>query len=52
MGRPVNDTNIQEHVSGITSKYMPVDLPQWQIVLIPSAGTGDNVVGLIELMHN
>lgn len=43
MGRPVNENNIQEHISGITSKYMPTELPQWQIVLIPSAGTGDNM---------
>lgn len=37
----MNENNIQEYVSGITSKYMPIDLPQWQIVLIPSAGTGN-----------
>ncbi|XP_037040011.1 uncharacterized protein LOC119077006 isoform X1 [Bradysia coprophila] len=43
MGRPVNENNIQEYVSNITSKYMPIDLPQWQIVLIPSAGSGDNM---------
>lgn len=43
LGRPVNENNIQEYVSDITSKYMPIDRPQWQIVLIPSAGSGDNM---------
>lgn len=41
--RAVNENNIQDYVSSITSKPMPNNLPQWQIVLIPSAGT-DNMV--------
>lgn len=44
MGWQVNENNIQEYVSNITSKYISIDLPQWQIVLIPSAGTGDPMV--------
>lgn len=46
LGRPISESNIQEYVSNITSKYMPIDLPQWQIVMIPSAGTGDSMVNL------
>lgn len=34
-GRPVTTTNIQDYISNIVSKYLPVGLPPWQICVIP-----------------
>lgn len=36
-GRPVTETNIQDYISNIVSKYLPPDLPPWQICVIPMA---------------
>ncbi|XP_036329112.1 uncharacterized protein LOC118741291 isoform X2 [Rhagoletis pomonella] len=36
-GRPVNDSNIQDFVSELATKYIPSDLPQWQVIVIPTA---------------
>ncbi|KAF4533306.1 hypothetical protein B566_EDAN004427 [Ephemera danica] len=34
-GRPVTDANIQDYMSDIVSKFLPVELPPWQLVLVP-----------------
>lgn len=34
-GRPVTKRNIQDYISNIVSKYLPVGLPPWQICVIP-----------------
>lgn len=34
-GRPVTASNIQDYISNIVSKYIPVGLPPWQICVIP-----------------
>ncbi|XP_057660386.1 uncharacterized protein LOC130896374 [Diorhabda carinulata] len=36
-GRAVTGYNIQEYVSEIVSKYLPGNIPPWQITIIPSA---------------
>lgn len=36
-GRPVNTDNIQEFVSELVTKYIPSDIPQWQVIVIPTA---------------
>lgn len=36
-GRPVTEINIQDYISNIVSKYLPPDLPPWQICVIPMA---------------
>lgn len=38
-GRPVTETNVQEYISNIVSKYLPPDLPPWQICVIPMSNT-------------
>ncbi|XP_030383743.1 uncharacterized protein LOC115631193 [Scaptodrosophila lebanonensis] len=35
-GRAVNESNIQEYVSELATKYIPSDLPQWQVIVIPT----------------
>lgn len=39
-GRPLTDGNLQDYVSDIISKYMPADIPPWQIFCIPMAFGG------------
>lgn len=34
-GRAVTEANIQDYISNIVSKYLPPDLPPWQICVIP-----------------
>ncbi|XP_058819675.1 uncharacterized protein LOC131682304 [Topomyia yanbarensis] len=34
-GRPLTEANLQDYVSEIISKYMPPDIPPWQIFCIP-----------------
>lgn len=34
-GRSVTESNIQDYISNIVSKYLPVGLPPWQICVIP-----------------
>lgn len=36
-GSPVHDGNIQDFVSTLVEKYIPSDLPQWQVIVIPIA---------------
>lgn len=36
-GRAVTDYNIQEYVNEIMSKYMPTNMPPWQITIIPTS---------------
>lgn len=43
-GRPVTEANIQDYVSNIVSKYLPPDLPPWQICVIPMATRSDDAV--------
>ncbi|XP_069685750.1 uncharacterized protein [Periplaneta americana] len=51
-GRIVNDLNIQEYVSDIVSKYLPPELPPWQISLIPSyLGQEERFYFLIRIHH-
>ncbi|CAD6998723.1 unnamed protein product [Ceratitis capitata] len=38
-GRPVNDSNIQDFVSELATKYIPSDLPQWQVIIIPTSSS-------------
>lgn len=38
-GRPVTETNIQDYISNIVSKYLPPDLPPWQICVIPMSNS-------------
>ncbi|XP_067623265.1 uncharacterized protein [Eurosta solidaginis] len=41
-GRPVNDSNIQDFVSDLATKYIPSDLPQWQVIIIPTTPITSN----------
>lgn len=34
-GRPVNEFNVQMILSDVVSKYLPANLPPWQIVVVP-----------------
>ncbi|XP_065355809.1 uncharacterized protein LOC135950207 [Calliphora vicina] len=36
-GYAVNDANIQDFISDLVTKYIPSDLPQWQVIVIPAA---------------
>ncbi|XP_055613168.1 uncharacterized protein LOC129759680 [Uranotaenia lowii] len=36
-GRPLTESNLQDFVSDIISKYMPSDIPPWQVFCIPMA---------------
>lgn len=36
-GYAVNDANIQDFVSDLITKYIPSDLPQWQVIVIPAS---------------
>lgn len=38
-GRPITEANIQDYISNIVSKYLPPDLPPWQICVIPMSST-------------
>ncbi|XP_063699022.1 uncharacterized protein LOC134829722 isoform X2 [Culicoides brevitarsis] len=38
-GRMISETNIQEYISNIVSKYLPSDVPQWQMFVIPTTST-------------
>ncbi|XP_001356491.3 uncharacterized protein [Drosophila pseudoobscura] len=50
-GRPVNDSNIQDYVSELATKYIPSDLPQWQVIVIPSSDSTQPYYILIKLHH-
>ncbi|PNF33020.1 hypothetical protein B7P43_G16381 [Cryptotermes secundus] len=51
-GRAVNDWNIQECVSDIVSKYLPSELPPWQITIIPSTGGQEERFYLLIRIHH
>ncbi|XP_059618178.1 uncharacterized protein LOC132262782 [Phlebotomus argentipes] len=34
-GRPVTDANVQLYMSEQTSKFLPLNLPPWQIIVVP-----------------
>ncbi|XP_023291375.2 uncharacterized protein LOC111674922 [Lucilia cuprina] len=36
-GYAVNDSNIQDFISDLVTKYIPSDLPQWQVIVIPTS---------------
>lgn len=38
-GRLITEANIQEYISNIVSKYLPSDVPQWQMFVIPTAAS-------------
>ncbi|EDW04027.1 uncharacterized protein LOC6562456 [Drosophila grimshawi] len=50
-GRPVNESNIQEYVSELAAKYIPSDLPQWQVTVIPNTDSAQPYYILIKLHH-
>lgn len=50
-GRPVNESNIQEHVSDLAAKYIPSDLPQWQVTVIPNSDPSQNYYILVKVHH-
>lgn len=35
----MTESNVQDYISNIVSKYFPVGLPPWQICVIPVIGT-------------
>ncbi|XP_075231998.1 uncharacterized protein LOC142330542 isoform X2 [Lycorma delicatula] len=47
-GGPVTNSNIQEYISDIVSKYLPADIPPWQITVI---NCHDGFYLLIRLHH-
>lgn len=38
-GRQVTEANVQDYISNIVSKYLPTNLPPWQICVIPITNT-------------
>ncbi|EDX05425.1 GD21804 [Drosophila simulans] len=50
-GRPVSESNIQEYVSELATKYIPSDLPQWQVIVIPNSDSTQPYYILIKLHH-
>ncbi|XP_063217290.1 uncharacterized protein LOC134528033 [Bacillus rossius redtenbacheri] len=50
-GRPVSELNIQEYVSEVVSKYLPPELPPWQVVLLPRAGQDERYYLVVRLHH-
>lgn len=34
-GRPVNESNVQDYISNIVSKYLPPEQPPWHICIVP-----------------
>ncbi|CAG4919034.1 unnamed protein product [Colias eurytheme] len=50
-GRPVTDTNIQDYISDIISKYFPSDHPPWQYIIIPCVSTEPKYYILIRAHH-
>ncbi|KAM8717126.1 hypothetical protein ACLKA7_003919 [Drosophila subpalustris] len=50
-GRPVTESNIQEYVSELAAKYIPSDLPQWQVTVIPNSDPSQPYYILVKLHH-
>ncbi|KAG6455398.1 uncharacterized protein LOC115446888 isoform X2 [Manduca sexta] len=50
-GRQVSDSNIQEYVSDIVSKYFPPDQPPWQYIIIPYTTSEPKYYILIRVHH-
>uniref|UniRef100_A0A8D8CNW9 (northern house mosquito) hypothetical protein n=1 Tax=Culex pipiens TaxID=7175 RepID=A0A8D8CNW9_CULPI len=45
-GRPLTEANLQDYVSEFISKYMPPEIPPWQIFCIPMAPGGRDGSGV------
>ncbi|XP_069358163.1 uncharacterized protein [Maniola hyperantus] len=50
-GRPVSDSNIQDYVSEIISKYFPSDQPPWQYIIIPCVSIEPKYYILVRVHH-
>ncbi|KAL5279003.1 hypothetical protein ACFFRR_003553 [Megaselia abdita] len=50
-GIPITENTLQEHVSDLVTKYIPSNIPQWQVLIIPIAGVTDKYYILIKLHH-
>lgn len=50
-GRPVTESNIQEYISDIVSKYFSPDQPPWQYIIIPCAATEPKYYILVRVHH-
>ncbi|XP_060666269.1 uncharacterized protein LOC132798432 [Drosophila nasuta] len=50
-GRPVHESNIQEYVSELAAKYIPSDLPQWQVTVIPNSEATQPYYVLVKVHH-
>ncbi|XP_063377233.1 uncharacterized protein LOC134664490 [Cydia fagiglandana] len=50
-GRPVTDSNIQEFVSEIVSKYFPSEQPPWQYIIIPTTSPEPKYHILVRVHH-
>ncbi|XP_048479089.1 uncharacterized protein LOC105380624 [Plutella xylostella] len=50
-GRPVADTNVQDYVSEIVSKYFPTDQSPWQYIIIPYQSTEPKYYILVRVHH-
>ncbi|ALC39407.1 CG33120 [Drosophila busckii] len=50
-GRAVSESNIQEYVSELAAKYIPSDLPQWQVTVIPNSDDTQPYYILIKVHH-
>ncbi|KPJ02853.1 hypothetical protein RR46_02780 [Papilio xuthus] len=50
-GRPVSDSNIQDYVSEIISKYFPSDQPPWQYIVIPCISPDPKYYILVRVHH-
>lgn len=43
-GRSVTESNVQDYISNIVSKYLPANKPPWQICVIPIIGPAPSTV--------
>ncbi|XP_018902386.2 uncharacterized protein [Bemisia tabaci] len=51
-GRSVSEDNIQEFVSDIVSKYLPTDIPPWQITIIPVTSSDEERSYILIRIHH
>ncbi|EDW75516.1 uncharacterized protein Dwil_GK23898 [Drosophila willistoni] len=51
-GRPVNESNIQDYVSELATKYIPSDLPQWQVIVIPTSDHDNQPYYILIKLHH
>ncbi|XP_050664080.1 uncharacterized protein LOC126964824 isoform X2 [Leptidea sinapis] len=50
-GRPVSESNLQDYVSEIISKYFPTDHPPWQYIIIPCVSLEPKYYILVRVHH-